>query len=81
MMLGGFGVAKDYAQALTMFSHAANLVRETNAPTQRATFIRLQGHLHALFNVAMMHLNGFGTQRNCQLASTYLRVRFFGLRV
>jgi TPR repeat protein len=32
-----------------------------------------QGHLHALFNVAMMHLNGFGTQRNCQLASTYLK--------
>jgi hypothetical protein len=21
----------------------------------------------------MMHLNGFGTQRNCQLASTYLK--------
>lgn len=31
------------------------------------------GHLHALFNVAMMHLNGFGTQRNCHLASTYLK--------
>jgi TPR repeat protein len=75
MMLGGFGVTKDYAQALTMFSHAANMVRETVVPTQRAALILLQGHLHALFNVAMMHLNGFGTQRNCQLASTYLRVR------
>jgi hypothetical protein len=38
------------------------------------TLILLQGHLHALFNVAMMHLNGFGTQRNCPLAATYLRV-------
>jgi hypothetical protein len=27
-MLGGFGVSKDYAQALAMFSHAANMVRE-----------------------------------------------------
>jgi hypothetical protein len=27
MMLGGFGVAKDYGQALAMFSHAANSVR------------------------------------------------------
>jgi TPR repeat protein len=26
MMLGGFGVAKDYGQALAMFSHAANMV-------------------------------------------------------
>jgi hypothetical protein len=28
MMLGGFGVAKDYGQALVMFSHAANMVDE-----------------------------------------------------
>jgi TPR repeat protein len=75
MMLGGFGVAKDYGQALAMFSHAANMVCEVLAAVGVShRRMPLQGHLHALFNVAMMHLNGFGTQRNCQLASTYLKV-------
>jgi hypothetical protein len=31
MMLGGFGVAKDYGQALAMFSHAANMVQQALA--------------------------------------------------
>jgi TPR repeat protein len=35
MMLGGFGVAKDYGQALAMFSHAANTVRATDRKLQQ----------------------------------------------